>query len=48
LVNAGNSAATVDLLDKGEDAVVLAQAAHSEFVGAETDGELPVRKAKLL
>jgi hypothetical protein len=38
----------IDLLNEGEDAMFLAQAAHGEFVGAETDGELAVRKAELL
>jgi len=32
----------IDLLDEREDAMFLAQAAHGEFVGAKTDGELAV------
>ena len=32
----------IDLLDEWEDAVFLTQAAHGEFVGAKTDGELAI------
>jgi hypothetical protein len=39
---------SIDLLDKGEDAVIQAQVARNEFVGVGTDGELSVRKVKLL
>ncbi len=32
----------IDLLNEWEDAVFLTQAAHSEFVGAKTNGKLAV------